>query len=406
MNKICYAIVCFLLVNTLQAQWIELPSFTVEPLTSVDFKDESTGLVCGHNQIWRTTNGGDNWSAVFTGNDAISLEEVRWASNQVAVAVGLGQDGSKGLILRSTDGGQSWTQVSNTIASIFTDVYFVNENTGYLCGGNTRILKTTNGGASWTSQFNDNDSDLFSIHFISENEGYAAGGVGGTGRLLRTTNGGTTWSDVSLPAPFLIQAVFFASQNVGYVAGVAGEMRKTVNGGTDWTELSTANTSNILDLYFFDHTFGFLVGGTLTVTSLQKTVNGGGFWGNDAPNAGAGLFSIDFAGTTGYAVGVNGTVVKTVVTVGTDEVEDAMVVRVFPNPTSGLVRVEAAEQPIRFVEVFGANGQVLQRKQAGSTAVEFDMSALPAGVYFLKIAFENGVVMRKIGKGSTVRVVR
>lgn len=188
MNKICYAIVCFLLVNTLQAQWIELPSFTVEPLTSVDFKDESTGLVCGHNQIWRTTNGGDNWSAVFTGNDAMSLEEVRWASNQVAVAVGLGQDGSKGLILRSTDGGQSWTQVSNTIASIFTDVYFVNENTATSVAATPAVCKNVQRRYSWTSQFNDNDSDLFSIHFISENEGYAAGGVGGVGRLLRTTN--------------------------------------------------------------------------------------------------------------------------------------------------------------------------------------------------------------------------
>jgi hypothetical protein len=60
--------------------------------------------------------------------------------------------------------------------------------------------------------------------------------------------------------------------------------------------------------------------------------------------------------------------------------------------------VEAAEQPIRFVEIFGTNGQLLYRKQAGSTAMDMDVSALPAGMYYLKIAFENGVVVWKTGK--------
>ncbi len=398
MKSLYLTFYCIIFLQSLQAQWIELPSFTTKPLTSVDFKDESMGLVCGHNQIWRTTNGGDDWTSVYTGNEAISLEEVRWASDQVAVAVGLAQDGSKGLILRSTDSGQSWSQVNNTISSIFTDIFFVSENVGYLCGGNTRILKTTNSGQSWTSQFNDNNSDLFSIHFISENEGYAAGGVGGTGRLLHTNNGGATWVDVNLPAPFLLQSVFFASQNVGYVAGVGGEMRKTVNGGTDWEDLSTANSTNILDLYFFDHTFGFLVGGTLTVTSLQKTVNGGGFWGNDAPNAGAGLFSIDFVGTTGYAAGVNGTVLKTVVTVSTEEVEDAVAARVFPNPCSDVLTVELPEAKLVRMELLDVNGRLLRSNKMDSTATTttLDISSLQPGFYFLKISTNEGIAVRKL----------
>lgn len=396
--KYFYTIALCWLAISLQAQWIELSSFTTDPLTSVDFKDENTGLVCGHNQIWRTTDGGDDWAAVYTGNDAISLEEVRWASDQVAVAVGLAQDGSKGLILRSTDGGQSWSQVNNTISSIFTDVFFVNENVGYISGGNTRILKTTNGGESWASQFSDNDSDLFSIHFINENEGYAAGGVGGTGRLLHTTNGGGTWTDVSLPAPFLIQSVVFTSQNTGYVAGVGGELRKTTDGGSTWTDFPTGNTSNILDMYFFDGNFGYLVGGTLTVTSLQRTINGGAFWGNDAPNAGAGLFSIDFAGTTGFAVGVNGTVVKTVVTVGTSSADEDKLLRLYPSPCRDELVVEMQASNGMEISLIDLNGQVLRNEKTQSTIVHLNVSELMPGCYFLKIKTADGLAVRRFSK--------
>lgn len=390
---------CWLSIS-MQAQWTKLPAFTTEPLTSVDFRDADNGLVCGHNIIWRTTNGGDDWTVVFTGNENISLEEVRWASDQVAVAVGLDIAASVGLVVRTTNGGQSWSIVNtNLVSSIFTDVTFVSESVGYLCGGNTRILKTTNGGATWTSQFSDNNSDLFSIHFISENEGYAGGGFNQIGRLLHTTNGGTTWTDVSLPAPFVIQAVFFTSQNTGYVAGVGGELRKTNDGGANWVEYQTGNSSNILDLYFFDNTFGYLVGGTLTATSLQRTVNGGVFWGNEAPNTGAGLFSIDFVGTTGFAVGVNGTVLKSVITVETDDWANiAPAVVVFPNPVLDEFQV-VAEQPIRFIEIFDASGRLVRRKvDFNNGKANIDASALPTGCYFLKIGVDEGVVVKKLVK--------
>ncbi|MBI1227751.1 MAG: T9SS type A sorting domain-containing protein [Bacteroidetes bacterium] len=390
-------ILCWLSISV-QAQWTKLPAFTTDPLTSVDFLDTENGLVCGSNKIWRTTNGSSSWTAVYTGDANISLEEVRWASDQVAVAVGIDIANNVGLIVRSTNGGQSWAKVSNSVVSIFTDLTFVSETVGYLCGGNTRILKTTNGGATWTSQFSDNNSDLYSIHFLNENEGYAAGGYANTGRLLHTTNGGSTWTDVSLPAPFLIQSVFFPSANVGYVAGVAGEMRKTVDGGANWTEPMTANTSNILDLYFFDNDFGYLVGGTLTVTSLQRTENGGSYWSNVAPNTGAGLFSIDVVGTTGYAVGVNGTVLKTDIMVAADEQLKAMGVTVFPNPAFDKIQV-VAEQPLYFVEIYDANGRMLRRQEVvGNDKAELDVSALPAGCFFLKIGLENGINMMKMAK--------
>ncbi len=398
--KYLYLFFCCLTFLPAQAQWEQLNAGTTEPLTSIHFLDFQTGLVCGENRIWKTTNGGQNWSPVYTGSQHIVLEEVRWASSQIAVAVGINAESNLGYILRSTNGGQDWSPVSNSITSLFTAVFFASESVGYLCGGNTRILKTTNGGSSWTSQFSDSDSDLFALHFLNENEGFAVGGVAGTGRILHTTDGGENWDDLSLTAPYLLQAVHFPSAQTGYVAGQNGKMSKTKDGGENWQSLTTLNTHNILDVEFLNDAVGYAVGGTLTQTSIQFTVDGGENWIQEAPNAGAGLFSIDLADGVGFAAGVKGTILQTQLPSGTfslPEIESA--VRISPNPVLGKTTVETlGQQLIRSVEIYDAGGQVVRSAEFLSTKISLDFSGLPAGNYYLKVSFGEEEAVRKVIK--------
>ncbi len=67
-------------------------------------------------------------------------------------------------------------------------------NTGTAVGGGA-ILRTTNGGTTWTSQHNPGVS-ADGASFTDANNGTA---VGSEGKIMKTTDGGTTWFQQNKP---------------------------------------------------------------------------------------------------------------------------------------------------------------------------------------------------------------
>ena len=61
-----------------------------------------------------------------------------------------------------------------------SDIHFYDADTGYVVGFNGTILKTTNGGSSWTSLSSGTTNDLYSMDFVDAFIGYAVGGVNET----------------------------------------------------------------------------------------------------------------------------------------------------------------------------------------------------------------------------------
>jgi len=76
-----------------------------------------------------------------------------------------------------------------------TDVVFVTEQVGWVSGANGTLLKTTDGGDSWTAVLGGDatakDEPIQALRFAGENHGWA---VKGTGKLLRTTDG-ASWEE-------------------------------------------------------------------------------------------------------------------------------------------------------------------------------------------------------------------
>ena len=91
------------------------------------------------------------------------------------------------------------------------DVCFTDENIGTVVGstywflGNT-ILRTTDGGISWSSQISGTNLHLYNVFFTDANNGWA---VGINGTILRTTNGGVTFiedeNNFTQPKEFLLK---------------------------------------------------------------------------------------------------------------------------------------------------------------------------------------------------------
>ena len=85
---------------------------------------------------------------------------------------------------------QNPSPTGNTLYGVF----FIDANTGTAVGSSGTILRTTNGGASWTRQSSEMEWSIHSVSFTDANTGTA---VGDLGTILRTTNGGASWKNQS-----------------------------------------------------------------------------------------------------------------------------------------------------------------------------------------------------------------
>lgn len=265
-------------------QRVEVPGISTHgAVNGVDFLDPQRGWAVGVNEtfsgdnavIVRSLDGGVSWTVQYQDVLGTALHAVEAIDAQRAVAVGTRYTNG-GYVLRTTDGGASWQDVSPSKAA-FEDVDFVDAQTGWVVGG--LIYRTTDGGTTWEEQGGASGL-LNGVSFADHQHGWA---VGWWGTVLRTTDGGQTWTTQAVPnAP----KVFFDVQAVGadraWLVGNDRSVRHTADGGQTWTtETLAMDDLNVLEaLCFVDAATGW-VGGT-------PYAPGGGIWrrdGCDAPLA-------------------------------------------------------------------------------------------------------------------------
>jgi photosystem II stability/assembly factor-like uncharacterized protein len=146
--------------------------------------------------------------------------------------------------MATSDGGASWRRQYAGAADL-DQVDFIDGQHGWAAGGGS-LLRTANGGASWTALAEPCQGDLTSVHFVSPALGYAVAATtageqspGGPyttalgGSLLRTANGGSSWSPVT-NAPANPQSACFANADDGYL-GTPARIWRTTDGGQHWT---------------------------------------------------------------------------------------------------------------------------------------------------------------------------
>ncbi len=143
-----------------------------------------------------------------------------WYSDSTTVhAVGMG------WILRSDDGGNSWTRLNYT-GDFYRSVQFVSPSTGYICGYSGSLLKTTDGGRSWQTlrdggSFGSKKQPFRALWFVSAEKGYV---VGDDGLFWRTENGGVDWTPLAGLPETVDAADIFVLGRRGWIACDGGRM--------------------------------------------------------------------------------------------------------------------------------------------------------------------------------------
>lgn len=242
--------------------------------------------------VFVTTTEAQDWESQ-NGNSTVSaLNEVQFVSNQTLFAVG-----NTGTILKSTDGGQNWNDVSYGTTKDIQTLFFFDENNGFVGtpfmsagGGSSEMLaKTTDGGESWEVFSSFSFDDFNDLEFLDDQMGWAASV---DGKILFTTDGGETWSSTS-PGSDDLQDIEIVNDTTLWVSGEYGTLLKSTDSGENWEKavgLDTISTGefsylsssdDILDVEFIDEQTGYIIGETYDsgfIGFLLKTEDGGENW--------------------------------------------------------------------------------------------------------------------------------
>lgn len=210
-------------------------------------------------------------TASFRGLSVVD-DRVVWAS------------GTRGTVIRSTDGGGTWRVDSIPGAGTFDlrAIHAQSDQVAHVAATAGRIWRTTDGGRTWSLKYQAADTSMFldGIVFRSAREGMALGDpMGGRFVILVTHDGGDTWSmapEPSRPAALEGEAAFAASgtslifktDRHGWLGtgGAASRVFRTTNGGQSWIAVPSAipprgGTAGVFSVAFGDAMHGVVVGG-------------------------------------------------------------------------------------------------------------------------------------------------
>jgi len=84
-------------------------------------------------------------------------------------------------------------------------------------------------------------------------------------------------------------------------------------------------------------------------------------------------------------------------TLGTDEVGNETAVNIYPNPTNGIVTVNASKN-IEHIKVYNVTGENIYTAAANTSTSTLDLNLYPAGVYFVEVKTVEGMVRQKLVK--------
>lgn len=194
--------------------------------TSVYFSDDSTGwFVSWGGKIYKTTDSGIYWVQQESG---IEDDPFNNLFSVFFIDSNIGYVGGDNIVLKTINGGYTWEQALDVYGTVY-DVFFVNYSIGWAIGGGQGglIFKTTDGANTWTQQVSGTNSWLKAVWFVDSNNGWS---VGDNGIFLKTTNGGDTWSYEPTTTRDLDE-IFFLNSDTGWVAG-GGALLKTTTGGS------------------------------------------------------------------------------------------------------------------------------------------------------------------------------
>jgi len=227
-----------------------------------------------------------SWVVQTSGTTA-SLRGISAVNDQTAWA-----SGTKGTVLRTVDGGLTWTVmiVPGAETSDLRDIEAFSADSAVVMGIGrpAKIFRTVDGGKTWTETYTNDSPGIFldGFAFYDEKNGLAVGDpMDGRFFLISTTDGGTSWTPLpmeSRPLALEGEAAFAASgtslavqgKNRAWLStgGPVSRVWRSEDRGRHWEAvpsslLEGSSTTGGFSVVFLDEKSGITVGGDYKVES-------------------------------------------------------------------------------------------------------------------------------------------
>ncbi|WP_353945930.1 oxidoreductase [Streptomyces sp. HUAS MG91] len=228
--------------------------------------------------------GGPAWHPTDTGRTDVRFRGLAAVDRSAAWLAG-----TSGIVLRTSDGGRHWHDVSPPAAAglELRDIEAFDARRAVVLaigeGDASRILRTDDGGATWTESFRNTDPKAFydCVAFFDPRHGLAMSDpVDGRFRILSTRDGGRSWSvlpSAGMPPAQSGEAGFAASGQclvtsgpkdvwLATGGGASARVLHSADRGRTWTASATTVPAGdpargVFGLAFRDRTHGIAVGG-------------------------------------------------------------------------------------------------------------------------------------------------
>jgi photosystem II stability/assembly factor-like uncharacterized protein len=250
-----------------------------------------------HSRNWPThrPNGIGNWSSLGPPGGDVSDAAVSTADPNIILA-GIAPEGSfGGTLYRSTDAGNSWSDVLLLDGISVFDIEFAPGTNTYI-GTQDSVRRSTDGGISWSLLnlgIGQNDQ-VFDVALDPSNPSIIWAGIGDAGgfqsvNVMRSTDSGATWSNRTPPlaTPISCRGIAVDPTDSNTVIAVfggsfgGGEVWTTTDGGDSWTDRSAGLPDNPMQAVIYDGTRLLVGGGQLFGSEnvgLYRSTDVGATW--------------------------------------------------------------------------------------------------------------------------------
>ncbi len=382
--------------------WVEQSSGLTTQLTSVSAVNTNHVWACGYaGKVLRTTNGGITWVSVNSAPipGTLDLHSIYAIDSVTALVAG---SGASSFLFRTSNGGANWTQVFTETGGFINSVQMGNSFAGFMMGdpvgGRWSLWGTTTGGMTW-------DSASFYLPAVGSEAGWnnsfffdAAAGVWfGTNntRVYKSLNL-VSWITQPTTGQLNSYAIWFNSPLMGMTGGTA--ILYTSNGGTNWVNPAAAlpGTASISGITGFANQW--IV--TRQATVIYFSPDNGASWSTSytAPAGNYRHVTKNRADNiTYYAVRSNGGISKGTYLVGiipvSNEIPEKFELKQnYPNPFNPNTWIEFSMPKSGFVKlaIYDALGRevnslINSELVAGKYKINFNASDISSGTYYYKL---------------------